>query len=198
MMKTKLCYFFMSFLIFGCNTTPSNENKEEEENAASEISQSEEIKSFICCVYWEKFQIDGFEIIGNQADDFLQLFDGHSINNKDYLVPCGFLSKEEQGLKYTVNHFGFIEVVSHLEYYTTTSIDITELLNRNYSLSFDELQFDKFNKPTREVLFDFWNIDSSKVDRHYLKLSNGFSDDGLILHFDVSGFLIKMEYWSPC
>jgi hypothetical protein len=174
----------------------------EHENAASEIIHSEEIKSFICCVHWEKFQIDGFEILGKQADSFLQLFDAHLINNEDYIVPCGFLSQEEQGIRFNLNHFSFIDVVSYFEdglaYYTTISLNVEELLNLNYTLGFEALTFDKQNKPTRQVLLNFWNIDPIKVDKHYLKLSNGISDDALILHFDEDGFLSTMEYWSPC
>lgn len=177
---------------------------------STEVSGESEVKIFenqdkmrhFCCVDWGEFQINGEKLIGSELETFLGQFGEVNFEKSEYFEECGFLSEEEQGMKFYSHKSDIIEVVSYDENgktgYTTTKVNVYSLLTENYKLTIDGLVFHKNYRPTVSIIFRHWNIDSDEYDSSRLTLSNGFSDDALILHFNERGMLVEIEYWSPC
>jgi hypothetical protein len=199
-MKQIFCVVIISLNISACQLESKNQNPQNKLNYESKEIQDK--KRQFCCVDWQKFKINDIEILGSDYNLFLKQFNHYNDEQNEFIQECGFLSKQEQGLNFYSHQFGFVEVVTYVEHgisnYVTNNVNVNLLLSNNYTIQFGELTFDKNFKPTISILYKHWNVDSTKFDTRCLMLSNGSSDDGLIMYFDENEMLTEIRYWSPC
>jgi hypothetical protein len=184
--------------------TNSCKHKSTEFSGESEagILENHDKKSHFCCVDWGEFQINGANLFGSELETFLEHFGELRFEKSEYLQECGFLSEEEQAMKFYSYKSDFFEVVSYEQNgktsYTKVKVNVDSLFANNYELTIDGLIFHKNFRPTVSRIFKHWNIDSSEYDSRFLKITDGFSDDAIIFHFNEKGMLEDIEYWSPC
>jgi len=113
---------------------------------------------------------------------------------------CGFRSEAEQGKKYYQMSYDHVAFVGNdTEGYGIESIDFNQ--RSNLTLDYGKHRFT--HKLTKD---EFLKIFGKAIKNGFDDRGNGITDvllffknadDGLIFSFK-SGYLVKVEYWSPC
>jgi len=204
MIKISVILLLCMCLLFSCEQSKNPILDDEVIVENTQIEQkNDKVIEYHCCYDFENIQINGAGIFGNDINTLINTFENIEFESVFFGGSCGIRAFNDNqpvivsGFSLDFLLIGLKDDIEKEKYFVSY-MDVTSLLNNNFTLTLNGKKYDVDYQPTIFEVIEAWNLEVKNYKLDELVLQNDTKDYGLTFIFDEYNVLKKIDLWGPC